>query len=67
MLFELEHGRALQLHIGGLALVGGRIVYPIGLSRRSGNSCGRALGIAATFVAILLPATGILMKTDAQS
>jgi len=67
MLFELEHGAPLQLHISGIALIAGRVAHTWGLSRSSGASIGRASGIVLTLVAILIPSVGILIKTYAHS
>lgn len=67
MLFELERGAPLQLHISGIALIAGRVAHVWGLSHSSGISLGRASGIVLTFVAILIPSVGILIKTYAHS
>ena len=50
---ELTRAPILLLHVCGIALVVGRVMHALGLSRRSGTSVGRFLGTALTWLVLL--------------
>ena len=56
-LAELNRAPPSLLHACGIALVIGRGLHAIGLSRRSGGSPGRFLGTALTWIALAVLAT----------
>lgn len=55
LLFLVEWNQTLPLlvHIFGIALIVGRVLHAFGLSRSSGASSGRVVGMLVTLVALL--------------
>jgi hypothetical protein len=53
-LAELNRAPALLLHVCGIALVVGRVVHALGLSRTSGKSAGRFVGIGLNWTALVV-------------
>ena len=53
---------ATWLHVAGIALLAGRLIHPFGVTAQS-PLAPRVVGLLATFVAILIPAGGILLST----
>jgi uncharacterized membrane protein YecN with MAPEG domain len=60
-LLELCGGSHLMLHLCAGGFVVGRIAHAFGLSRSSGESIGRALGIGLTFIPILAASISLLL------
>ena len=52
-LAELNRAPPSLLHVCGIALVVGRVVHALGLSRTSGKSLGRIVGIALNWIALI--------------
>ena len=50
---ELTRAPVLLLHACGIALVVGRVLHALGLSRRGGTSTGRMLGTALSWIVLL--------------
>ena len=57
---ELQGFGATWLHVAGIALVAGRLIHPFGVSENS-PLAPRVTGVSLTFVAMLIPAIGILL------
>ena len=53
-------GPPLLLHVIGLALFGGRVAHALGLSRSSGTSTPRSVGILMTWSAYVAAAAALL-------
>ena len=51
----------LAIHTGGAVLLAGRVCHAVGLSRTSGPSRLRALGMVMTWVAFILMAAALLI------
>jgi uncharacterized membrane protein YecN with MAPEG domain len=51
---ELNRASPLLLHLCGIALVVGRVLHAIGLTRTAGVSFGRFVGSAASWTALLV-------------
>jgi hypothetical protein len=51
---ELNRASPLLLHLCGIALVVGRVLHAIGLTRTAGVSFGRFFGSAASWTALLV-------------
>ena len=60
LVIELDGARAEWLHLAGITLLAGRSLHAWGLSRRSGRSFGRALGIVLTWLVMLAMALQLL-------
>ena len=56
LLVELNQTQPIVVHVFGTALILGRVLHAWGLSRHSGSSPGRAIGMALTLLAMLLMA-----------
>lgn len=56
LLVELNQTQPIVVHVFGIALILGRVLHAWGLSRHSGSSPGRAIGMALTLLAMLLMA-----------
>jgi uncharacterized protein len=52
----------LILHIVGASLTLGRVIHGLGLTRASGMSAGRGIGIVLTYVALLVAVVALFMK-----
>jgi hypothetical protein len=53
LVYELNGGSHTTLHVGGCALILGRVLHAAGLWRSDGQSPGRAIGQALTWLTIL--------------
>jgi uncharacterized membrane protein YecN with MAPEG domain len=62
LLLELDQTPPLALHVFGCLLLVGRVLHAVGLSRSSGVSPGRFLGIALTWAVMLVMAVLLLWK-----
>lgn len=62
LLLDLGQTPPLWLHVFGVVLIVGRVLHAIGLSRTSGESLGRMLGIALTWGVMLVMAGLLLWK-----
>ena len=51
---ELNRASPLLLHLCGIALVVGRVLHAVGLTRTAGVSFGRFAGSAASWTALLV-------------
>jgi uncharacterized membrane protein YecN with MAPEG domain len=51
---ELNRAAPLLLHVGGIALVAGRVMHGAGLGRASGYSMGRFAGTGLTWLVLVL-------------
>jgi len=51
-LYELDGGRPLALHIAGIALIVGRLVYVAGIWNSDTPTAGRGIGIVLTWLTI---------------
>jgi uncharacterized membrane protein YecN with MAPEG domain len=60
--YELEHGAPLILHFSGLLLIVGRLIHAYGLLSTDQASPGRAIGIIATILSILVPSVALLFR-----
>jgi uncharacterized protein len=62
LLLEIQGAALWQLHlVGGLTIVG-RISHAIGLSKSSGTSLPRMIGMMSTFIALLSAAAFLLLR-----
>jgi uncharacterized membrane protein YecN with MAPEG domain len=61
MLLELCGGPRLAIHLCAGGFVVGRVAHALGLSRNSGESLGRAVGVILTFVPILVAAVWLVL------
>jgi uncharacterized protein len=62
LLLEIQGSALWQLHlVGGLTLLG-RISHAIGLSKSSGTSLPRMIGMMSTFIALLSAAAFLLLR-----
>jgi len=52
LIAELTRASPLLLHACGIALIAGRVLHAIGLSRTSGASAGRLVGTALSWLAL---------------
>ena len=50
---ELNHGSARMLHAYGIALVVGRIIHALGLSKTIAEGLGRGIGTTVTMLVLL--------------
>ena len=57
LVYELNDGRALVLHVFGIALLLGRIMHCHGLKQKTGKSSGRYWGTAVTWASVALLAS----------
>jgi uncharacterized protein len=62
LLLDLGQTPPLWLHVFGVALIVGRVLHAIGLSRTGGPSPGRVLGMVLTWGAMLAMALLLLWK-----
>lgn len=62
LLLDLGQTPPLWLHVFGVALIVGRVLHAIGLSRTGGPSPGRVLGMVLTWGAMLVMALLLLWK-----
>jgi uncharacterized membrane protein YecN with MAPEG domain len=62
LLLDLGQTPPLWLHVFGVALIVGRVLHAIGLSRTAGESFGRLVGIALTWGVMLAMAVLLLWK-----
>ena len=62
LLLDLGQTPPLWLHVFGVALIVGRVLHAIGLSRTAGESFGRLVGIALTWGVLLAMAVLLLWK-----
>jgi uncharacterized protein len=62
LLLELGALPTPWLHAAAATLLAGRLLHAYGLSRRSGSSPGRLLGIALTWIAMLAMALTLLVR-----
>lgn len=62
LLLDLGQTPPLWLHLFGVALIVGRVLHAIGLSRTAGESFGRLVGIALTWGVMLVMAVLLLWK-----
>jgi uncharacterized membrane protein YecN with MAPEG domain len=62
LLLDLGQTPPLWLHVFGVVLIVGRVLHAIGLSRTSGPSPGRFLGIVLTWGVMLVMAILLLWK-----
>lgn len=62
LLLDLGQTPPLWLHVFGVVLIVGRVLHAIGLSRTSGPSAGRFLGIVLTWGVMLVMAILLLWK-----
>lgn len=63
VLLEILGGPPLAVHLCAGGFVIGRIAHAFGLSRNSGESIGRALGVGLTFAPILVAAVWLVVIT----
>ena len=63
LVLELNQTQSLLLHVFGCVLIAGRLIHAFGLSTASGNSPGRAIGSALTWLDILVMALLLLWQT----
>ncbi|MCG6884647.1 MAG: MAPEG family protein [Silicimonas sp.] len=61
-LAEMNGLGAMWLHIAGAALIGGRLLHPLGLHSGSGSDAPRIAGTLATMFSILIPTIFILIS-----
>jgi len=54
---------SLWLHICGVALIGGRLLHPLGVTAEKSSLAPRVVGVLATMATILIPAIFILITT----
>lgn len=66
LLLELCGGPRLAVHLCAGGFVVGRIAHAFGLSRSSGESPGRAVGVVLTFVTMLVAAVWLLLIAARQ-
>lgn len=62
LIAEQQQAAAWQLHLLGALTLGGRLLHLTGLSRTSGTSIPRFLGMISTFGALLCGAVFLLIK-----
>jgi uncharacterized membrane protein YecN with MAPEG domain len=67
LLLELNQTQPAWLHAAGIALIAARIAHAIGLSRTSGYSLGRFIGIVLTWLVMLVMALLLLWQALAFS
>lgn len=60
LVIELDGARAAAVHLAGITLLVGRGLHAWGLSRRSGRSLGRVIGIVLTWMVMLAMALLLL-------
>ncbi len=60
-LLEASGGPRLWLHVLGVALLAGRIAHAIGLSRNSGASAGRNVGVLLTNLTLIGASVALLI------
>ncbi len=53
LLVELNQTQPVVVHLFGIVLIVGRVLHAWGLSRHSGSSPGRAIGMVLTLLAML--------------
>lgn len=53
LLYEMNGGRAVALHVGGIALTAGRILHAWGLGRMARPNLSRATGQTLTWISIM--------------
>lgn len=61
LLLEIQAAPLWQLHLIGALTLGGRISHAIGLSRSSGTSLPRMIGMLSTFIALLTAAALLVL------
>lgn len=66
VLLEALGGPALVVHLCAGGFLAGRIAHAFGLSRSSGESIGRALGVGLTFTPILVAAIWLVALTASR-
>lgn len=66
VLLELCGGPRLAVHLCAGGFVVGRIAHAFGISRSSGESVGRAIGVTLTFLPMLVAAIWLLLITARQ-
>lgn len=66
VLLEMCGGSRLAVHLCAGGFVVGRVAHAFGLSRSSGASPGRAVGVLLTFVPILVAAVSLIVLTAAK-
>jgi uncharacterized protein len=52
-LYELDHGLPIALHVTGIALIVGRLIYVAGVWNSDKPTAGRGIGIALTWVTVI--------------
>ena len=62
LVLDLAELQPLWLHVFGIALILGRVLHAIGLSRSSGTSFGRATGTGLTWIVMLVMALMVLAQ-----
>ena len=62
LLLELNQTAPLLLHVFGIVLIVARVAHAWGVSRHSGLSAGRALGVTFTFAVLLAMALLLLWQ-----
>jgi uncharacterized membrane protein YecN with MAPEG domain len=65
LLFLVEWNQTLPMlvHVFGIALIVGRVLHAFGLSRSSGASAGRVVGMIVTLATLLVMAVLLLWQT----
>jgi len=66
VLFEIFGGPRLAVHLCAGGFVLGRVAHAYGISRSSGESPGRAVGVTLTFVTMLVAAIWLIVLTARQ-
>ena len=66
VLLELCGGPRLAVHLCAGAFVVGRIGHAFGISRSSGESPGRAVGVTLTFLSMLVAAIWLIVLTASK-
>ena len=66
VLLELCGGPRLAVHLCAGGFVVGRVAHAIGISRSSGESIGRAVGVTLTFTSMLVAAIWLIVLTARQ-
>lgn len=61
LILEMQGAALWQLHLIGGLTIGGRISHAIGLSKSSGTSAPRMIGMICTFVALLCAAVFLVL------
>lgn len=62
LMLELDQTRPLLLHIFGIVLIAARVIHAVGLSITAGNSPGRVIGTALTWLVMLVMAVMLLWQ-----